>query len=170
MTLPSPPPRIAVPPTLAVKPPSPPTTRRTICRWGSSASTSATTSSSAPSSTTAAEIRPSPMASSPTANLETFYVDDKFKPFSWLTLSAGHAPHAFLRRQLLPPAQPRRQSTESAISRASALPSPSPSCAGHSAPSTDTTIKRRPSRPSPVRAVNYTGHKAWVSAAPRRAR
>lgn len=31
----------------------------------------------------------------PTANLETFYVDDKFEPFSWLTLSAGMRPTRF---------------------------------------------------------------------------
>ena len=40
---------------------------------------------------------PSPIADSesPTANLETFYIDDKFKPFSWLTLSAGMRPTRF---------------------------------------------------------------------------
>jgi Carboxypeptidase regulatory-like domain/TonB dependent receptor/TonB-dependent Receptor Plug Domain len=32
---------------------------------------------------------------SPTAHLETFYIDDKFKPFSWLTLSAGIRPTRF---------------------------------------------------------------------------
>jgi TonB dependent receptor/Carboxypeptidase regulatory-like domain/TonB-dependent Receptor Plug Domain len=32
---------------------------------------------------------------SPTANLEAFYIDDKFKPFSWLTLSAGMRPTRF---------------------------------------------------------------------------
>jgi hypothetical protein len=31
----------------------------------------------------------------PTANLETFYIDDKFKPFPWLTLSAGMRPTRF---------------------------------------------------------------------------
>ena len=31
----------------------------------------------------------------PTANLEAFYIDDKFKPFSWLTLSAGIRPTHF---------------------------------------------------------------------------
>jgi hypothetical protein len=31
----------------------------------------------------------------PTANLETFYIDDKFKPFSWMTLSAGMRPTRF---------------------------------------------------------------------------
>jgi hypothetical protein len=32
---------------------------------------------------------------SPTANLQAFYIDDKFKPFSWLTLSAGMRPTRF---------------------------------------------------------------------------
>ena len=31
----------------------------------------------------------------PAANLETFYIDDKFKPVSWLTLSAGMRPTRF---------------------------------------------------------------------------
>jgi hypothetical protein len=31
----------------------------------------------------------------PNANLETFYIDDKFKPFSWMTLSAGMRPTRF---------------------------------------------------------------------------
>ncbi len=31
----------------------------------------------------------------PTAHLEAFYIDDKFKPFSWLTLSAGMRPTWF---------------------------------------------------------------------------
>ena len=31
----------------------------------------------------------------PTANLEAFYIDDKFKPFPWLTLSAGMRPTHF---------------------------------------------------------------------------
>ncbi len=31
----------------------------------------------------------------PNANLEAFYIDDKFKPFSWLTLSAGMRPTRF---------------------------------------------------------------------------
>ncbi len=39
----------------------------------------------------------SPIADSeqPTANLEAFYIDDKFRPFSWLTLSAGMRPTRF---------------------------------------------------------------------------
>ena len=37
----------------------------------------------------------SPDTEHPTANLETFYIDDKFKPFSWLTLSAGMRPTRF---------------------------------------------------------------------------
>ncbi|HEY3974043.1 MAG TPA: TonB-dependent receptor [Candidatus Sulfotelmatobacter sp.] len=31
----------------------------------------------------------------PTANLEAFYIDDKFQPFSWLSLSAGMRPTRF---------------------------------------------------------------------------
>ncbi len=31
----------------------------------------------------------------PTAHLEAFYIDDKFKPFPWLTLSAGMRPTHF---------------------------------------------------------------------------
>jgi len=38
---------------------------------------------------------PFTIGESPTANLETFYVDDRFKPFSWLTLSAGMRPTRF---------------------------------------------------------------------------
>ena len=40
---------------------------------------------------------PSPIADSehPTANLETFYLDDKFTPIPWLTLSAGMRPTRF---------------------------------------------------------------------------
>jgi outer membrane receptor for ferrienterochelin and colicin len=39
----------------------------------------------------------SPIADSesPTANFEAFYIDDKFKPFPWLTLSAGMRPTRF---------------------------------------------------------------------------
>jgi len=40
---------------------------------------------------------PSPIADSehPTANLETFYIDDRFNPLPWLTLSAGMRPTRF---------------------------------------------------------------------------
>jgi hypothetical protein len=38
---------------------------------------------------------PFSIGESPTANLETFYIDDKFNPFSWLTLSAGMRPTRF---------------------------------------------------------------------------
>jgi|HubBroStandDraft_2_1064218.scaffolds.fasta_scaffold13208_2 hypothetical protein len=40
---------------------------------------------------------PTPIADSehPTANLETFYIDDRFNPFPWLTLSAGMRPTRF---------------------------------------------------------------------------
>jgi len=37
----------------------------------------------------------SPDTERPTANLDTFYIDDKFKPFPWLTLSAGMRPTRF---------------------------------------------------------------------------
>ncbi len=37
----------------------------------------------------------SPDTEHPTANLETFYLADKFKPFPWLTLSAGMRPTRF---------------------------------------------------------------------------
>jgi TonB dependent receptor/Carboxypeptidase regulatory-like domain/TonB-dependent Receptor Plug Domain len=40
----------------------------------------------------------------PTANLETFYIDDKFKPFSWLTLSAGMRPTRFSEGSFAPTA------------------------------------------------------------------
>ncbi len=35
------------------------------------------------------------ISESPTANLETFYIDDRFNPFPWLTLSAGMRPTRF---------------------------------------------------------------------------
>jgi outer membrane receptor protein involved in Fe transport len=38
---------------------------------------------------------PFTIGESPTAHLETFYIDDKFNPFSWLTLSAGMRPTRF---------------------------------------------------------------------------
>ncbi len=38
---------------------------------------------------------PFTIGESPTANLETFYIDDRFNPFSWLTLSAGMRPTRF---------------------------------------------------------------------------
>jgi outer membrane receptor protein involved in Fe transport len=38
---------------------------------------------------------PFTIGESPSANLETFYVDDRFNPFSWLTLSAGMRPTRF---------------------------------------------------------------------------
>jgi hypothetical protein len=38
---------------------------------------------------------PFTIGESPTANLETFYIDDRFHPFSWLTLSAGMRPTRF---------------------------------------------------------------------------
>ena len=38
---------------------------------------------------------PFTISESPTANLETFYIDDRFKPVSWLMLSAGMRPTRF---------------------------------------------------------------------------
>lgn len=38
---------------------------------------------------------PFTIGESPTANLETFYIDDRFNPFPWLTLSAGMRPTRF---------------------------------------------------------------------------
>jgi len=35
------------------------------------------------------------ISENPTANLETFYIDDRFNPFPWLTLSAGMRPTRF---------------------------------------------------------------------------
>src|SRR5208283_3340209 len=35
------------------------------------------------------------ISETPNANLETFYIDDKFNPFPWLTLSAGMRPTRF---------------------------------------------------------------------------
>jgi hypothetical protein len=43
-------------------------------------------------------------AERPTANLETFFIDDKFKPFSWLTLSAGMRPTRFSEGSFAPTA------------------------------------------------------------------
>jgi hypothetical protein len=39
--------------------------------------------------------QPFTIGESPTANLEAFYIDDRFKPFSWLMLSAGARPTRF---------------------------------------------------------------------------
>jgi hypothetical protein len=51
----------------------------------------------------------------PTATIETFYIDEKFKPFSWLTLSAGMRPTWFSEGNFSPTAlQP--PISESAIS------------------------------------------------------
>ena len=93
---------------------------------------------------------PFTISESPTANLETFYIDDRFKPVSWLMLSAGMRPTRFSEGNfsagsLEPPI------SESAINRALAPPSPFLAFCGHSAPSTVTTIKRRQSKPFPVR-------------------
>ena len=65
--------------------------------------------------------------SSPTANLEAFYIDDKFKPFSWLTLSAGMRPTRFSEGNFAS-LLPRRQSTNLPSARASAPLLPSRVC------------------------------------------
>jgi hypothetical protein len=51
----------------------------------------------------------------PTANLEAFFIDDKFEPFSWLTLSAGMRPTRFAEGNI-PSAATARPVNESAIS------------------------------------------------------
>jgi outer membrane receptor protein involved in Fe transport len=55
------------------------------------------------------------ISESPTANLETFYIDDKFNPFSWLTLSAGMRPTRFSEGNF-PVGAPEMPVSESAIS------------------------------------------------------
>src|SRR5580693_8869007 len=55
------------------------------------------------------------ISESPTANLETFYIDDRFKPFSWLTLSAGVRPTRFSEGNF-PAGSPETPISESAIS------------------------------------------------------
>jgi outer membrane receptor protein involved in Fe transport len=52
---------------------------------------------------------------SPTANLETIYIDDKFNPFPWLTLSAGVRPTWFSEGNF-PAGAPETPVSESAIS------------------------------------------------------
>jgi hypothetical protein len=52
---------------------------------------------------------------SPTANLETFYIDDKFNPFPWLTLSAGMRPTWFSEGNF-PASSPETPVSESAVS------------------------------------------------------
>ncbi len=51
----------------------------------------------------------------PTANLETFYIDDRFNPFPWLTLSAGMRPTHFSEGNF-PAGAPETPVSESAIS------------------------------------------------------
>jgi hypothetical protein len=54
------------------------------------------------------------ISESPTANLETFYLDDRFNPFSWLTLSAGIRPTRFSEGNF-PSGAPETPVSESAI-------------------------------------------------------
>jgi hypothetical protein len=58
---------------------------------------------------------PFTISESPTANLETFYIDDRFKPFSWLTVSAGMRPTRFSEGSF-PSGSPETPFSESAIS------------------------------------------------------
>jgi hypothetical protein len=55
------------------------------------------------------------ISESPTANLEAFYIDDRFNPFSWLTLSAGLRPTRFSEGNF-PAGSPEAPISESAIS------------------------------------------------------
>jgi hypothetical protein len=54
------------------------------------------------------------ISESPSANLETFYIDDRFNPFSWLTLSAGMRPTRFSEGNF-PSGSPETPVSESAI-------------------------------------------------------
>jgi TonB dependent receptor/Carboxypeptidase regulatory-like domain/TonB-dependent Receptor Plug Domain len=55
------------------------------------------------------------ISESPTANLETFFIDDRFNPFPWLTLSAGMRPTRFSEGSF-PASSPEKPISESAIS------------------------------------------------------
>ena len=55
------------------------------------------------------------ISETPTANLETFYIDDRFNPFPWLTLSAGMRPTRFAEGNF-PADSPEKPVSESAIS------------------------------------------------------
>jgi len=56
-----------------------------------------------------------PDSEHPTANLETLYIDDRFNPFPWLTLSAGMRPTRFSEGNF-PAGSPETPVSESAIS------------------------------------------------------
>jgi hypothetical protein len=58
---------------------------------------------------------PFTISENPTANLETFYIDDRFKPFWWLTLSAGVRPTRFAEGSF-PDSSPETPVSETAIS------------------------------------------------------
>src|SRR5208337_556245 len=51
---------------------------------------------------------PAPIADTehPNANLEAFYIDDKFTPFPWITLSAGMRPTRFAEGNFAPASPP----------------------------------------------------------------
>ncbi len=55
------------------------------------------------------------ISATPAANLETFYIDDRFNPFPWLTLSAGMRPTHFSEGNF-PAGSPETPVSESAIS------------------------------------------------------
>jgi hypothetical protein len=55
------------------------------------------------------------ISESPTATLESFYIDDRFNPFPWLTLSAGMRPTHFSEANF-PAGSPEKPVSESAIS------------------------------------------------------
>src|SRR5580658_10164319 len=58
---------------------------------------------------------PFTISETPTANLETFYIDDRFNPFPWLTLSAGMRPTWFSQANF-PAGSAETPVSESAIS------------------------------------------------------
>ena len=106
---------------------------------------------------------------SPNANLEAFYIDDKFKPFSWLTLSAGMRPTRFSEGSRLQPPRPRHQLMSPPSAHVSGQPLPCLASIGLSVPSTDITIKPRPSKPSPVRRLSTTPVNKDLGTSPSRA-
>ena len=91
----SPPPTITHPLTRADRLVSAPTSRRTTFRRGSTAFTNMMTSSSRLIFNDGSNPRILAERDPASGGLEAFFIDDKFKPFSWLTLSAGMRPTHF---------------------------------------------------------------------------
>ena len=87
--------RIAVQPTAAVKSVSRRMWRRIICRWVCTASTRKTMTLFGAIFNDGSGNPPFTDTEHPSGSLEAFFIDDKFKPFSWLTLSAGMRPTHF---------------------------------------------------------------------------